>query len=315
MSSSPIGHAARVGYAKKFLSFTVTRHQAPATGEGREKPAGQGRKAGPGHRGMHVKATEREPKDLNGGSDKSALHYKKYTTEEGKERSMGPGEEGWEILQKMSVESTGRRPRWARVRVRFSWGRRGGPQAQKGTAGFRFRKGRFPPGRPSKADNIGNTVLHYLGSAGHDHLIKRFLFKRVNCSITNDAGLTLLILAVQDKHANVVKWLLQAGADVSTLYPNGNTIMLNLKDCLNARIVKLLISAGANISPCDSDGETFFVHAIRARKRAVARVLIEAGADVNFQLREGGVWILAVFQGDERMVQLLVEDGPDTNAR
>ncbi|OJD25735.1 hypothetical protein ACJ73_02892 [Blastomyces percursus] len=61
MSTSPIGHAARVGYAEKFLSFTVTSHQAPTTGEGREKPAGQGRKAGPGHRGMHVEATEREP--------------------------------------------------------------------------------------------------------------------------------------------------------------------------------------------------------------------------------------------------------------
>ncbi|KLJ12512.1 hypothetical protein EMPG_09515 [Blastomyces silverae] len=164
-------------------------------------------------------------------------------------------------------------------------------------------------------DRAGNTILHYLASDGHDNLIKRFLSRRVNCSITNDAGLTPLILAVRGKHANVVKLLLQAGADVFTLYPNGHTIMLNMKECLNARIVKLLISAGADISPCDREGETVMVHAIRARKRAVARVLIEAGADVNLQLRSGSAWILAVFQGDDKMVQLLVEAGADTNAR
>ncbi|PGH07993.1 hypothetical protein GX51_01433 [Blastomyces parvus] len=164
-------------------------------------------------------------------------------------------------------------------------------------------------------DKDGNTVLHHLACDGQDSLIKQFLSRKVNCSITNDAGLTPLILAIRGKHANVVKLLLQAGADVSTVYPNGHTIMLNMKDCLNARIVKLLIRAGADISPCDRNGEPVLVHAIRARKVAVARVLIEAGADVNLQLREGSAWILAVLQGDKKMVQLLINAGADTKAR
>lgn len=164
-------------------------------------------------------------------------------------------------------------------------------------------------------DGDGNTILHYLASDGQDSLIKQFLSRRVNCSIANISGLTPLIMAVHKKHEDVVKLLLQAGADISTLYPNGQTIMLNMKNCLNTRIVKLLINAGANISSCNGQGETVLVHAIRAQKRAVARVLIEAGADVNVQVREGSAWMLAVFHGDDKMVELLVEAGADTNAR
>ncbi len=130
-----------------------------------------------------------------------------------------------------------------------------------------------------------------------------------------------LVEAVLNNDLNSVTALLAQGADANVKSNVGIPALLVAIRRESAPMVKALLKRGANPNVRDSDTDwTALLHAIGQIE--IAKLLLAAGADVNATSRRGDDLLrgmtplmLAVLDGNEELVQLLVDKGADVSAR
>ena len=83
-----------------------------------------------------------------------------------------------------------------------------------------------------------------------------------------------LFYAIDGRHADAVRWLLDVGADVDQMDDSGMTALMHAAAEDHALAVDLLVSAGADVNR-----DAFGTALQRARSRAVVERLLAAGAD------------------------------------
>ena len=149
------------------------------------------------------------------------------------------------------------------------------------------------------------------------------------------AGMSPLILAVNNRSEEMVRLLIEAGADVSYQIPAsirrstvGISPLILAVNNRSVEMARLLIEAGADVNyqvPASIRGSTVgispLILAVNNRSEEIVRLLIEAGADVNYQapasIKGSAVGIspliLAVNNRSEEMVRLMIEAGADVN--
>lgn len=132
-----------------------------------------------------------------------------------------------------------------------------------------------------------------------------------------------LIIAVTEGDVEKVQSLLSMGADVNSMRKDGDSaLMIAALSNESAVIVKTLIKAGANVNFKNkskdkySKNQTALIYAAQRKDLEIFNALIDAGVDLNAQNGHGyTALIMAAAHGNAEMVKLLLSKNADTKLR
>jgi ankyrin repeat protein len=170
--------------------------------------------------------------------------------------------------------------------------------------------------RVNAADDHGVTPLARAAENASEPMVARLLRAKANPNAAQTSGLTPLMIAARTGSVRVVKQLLAGGAD-----PNARTAQMNATALMwavserHAEIVKSLVEAGADVHVSTNKGFTPLLYAARNGDIEMAKVLVAAGVNVNEKGADGThalPYSLVLGHGDFAM--FLLEQGADANA-
>ena len=109
--------------------------------------------------------------------------------------------------------------------------------------------------------------------------IQRLLTSQSNIiNVTNEFGITPLMIASFCGRLEVVKVLIQAGANVNATDKDGTTALMIASFFGHLEVVNTLIGAGANVNATYHNGDTALMAASDNGHLEVVNALIQAGA-------------------------------------
>jgi ankyrin repeat protein len=130
-------------------------------------------------------------------------------------------------------------------------------------------------------------------------------------------GSTALQWAAFAGDVDEARRLIAAGADVHSTNNYGISPMLLAADIASTELIQLLLKNGASATAGNADAETPLHLVSRAGNIEAARLLLKAGAEVDAREQFGDqtplMW--AVVRRHPAMVEFLIEQGADVNAR
>lgn len=104
-------------------------------------------------------------------------------------------------------------------------------------------------------DNEGAGLLHY--AKDDEDLAHQLIEAGCDVNLKSKGQYTPLMLAIESRHQNLVKILLEAGARHDVVYPyGGSTPMTSAGFYGNVDIVRSLIKAGADVNSIDGKKST-----------------------------------------------------------
>ncbi len=160
-------------------------------------------------------------------------------------------------------------------------------------------------------DNDSNTALIKACAQGHKNIVQ-LLLGMVCYDNYTELLLTLLILASQEGHTEVVKLLIDYGADVNGL--NGNTALIAASYNGHKDVVQLLLRYGANVNAVNNHGDTALMFASNKGHKEVVTLLLDMGAHVNVISNSGETALTFASSGGHKdVVQLLLGYGAHVN--
>ena len=134
-------------------------------------------------------------------------------------------------------------------------------------------------------------------------------------------GATVLHLAAENGHADVVKILVDEGADVAAAYRqsggsmSGSTALHWAARLGHEGVVTILLDAGADVDAKKRWGGTALHDAARGGHVGVLRILLDVGADLAAIDFEDTALFMAVNESDPVVVRMLLEAGADVAAK
>jgi ankyrin repeat protein len=164
-------------------------------------------------------------------------------------------------------------------------------------------------------DRRGETPLMYAAAAGSLEAMEFLVEKGADVNVQNAFGSTALIWSATDLAK--IKLLLAHGANPNTATKRGRTALLvaAMSDG-SAGIVRLLIQNGADPKTMDAFRTTALRAAAMGNDTETMRILIKAGVDVNAPDLAGlsPLMMAAGWNGNLQAVQLLLAQGAKVNA-
>ena len=155
--------------------------------------------------------------------------------------------------------------------------------------------------------NAGAAV--YAAGAGHRAILEVLAANGSDLHRRAEDG-TALVLAAQNGHLDVVKFLLSKDVEVNITGKDGSTALILAAGKGHAEIAKLLLSKGAQINTQSKDGTSALMAAAGSGHLKVVNVLLERGATVNMKNeRDLTALILAAKNGHAGVVTSLLEKG------
>ena len=125
---------------------------------------------------------------------------------------------------------------------------------------------------------------------------------------------TALIVASENGHAEIVKFLLDKGASLSVnRIPDGITASMLAAENGHAQVVKILLDRGADVNAKKTEKVTALIMASEKGHTDVVKLLLDKGADVNVKRDIDGAnaLILSSEKGHTNIVKLLLDKGAD----
>ncbi|KAJ9444972.1 hypothetical protein DIPPA_22037 [Diplonema papillatum] len=175
------------------------------------------------------------------------------------------------------------------------------------------------------ACSSGATPLFAASGSGHTAVVRRLLAAgagvegRLPTTDRGNPGLTALLQACRNGHADVASILLRAGADANAV--DGNTADTALLEaCRNTdrpnvgAVIEVLLSGGANTEALDLRDRPALVLAVVVEALSIVWQLLDAGADPNWEGRSGRLLLIACDIGNADVVETLVRGGANVNA-
>ena len=130
-------------------------------------------------------------------------------------------------------------------------------------------------------------------------------------------SLTPLLLAVQWKYPEIVRYLIHIGANIEARDKDGHTPLALAFYQRHYDIASILIDNGALMDSENNDGETILFTAVLRQKGdslSITQTLLENGADIEKGARGVRPLTLAAILGKLSLVRLLLSYGADVNA-
>ncbi|NXJ85387.1 ASB3 protein, partial [Trogon melanurus] len=161
----------------------------------------------------------------------------------------------------------------------------------------------------------GLCALHLSARHGSLEGVRVLLEAGVDPNEITTEGTTPLFLAVENRHADIVKFLLQHGASVegSHSWSGWNSLhQASFQGC--TEIMEVLLEKGASKECQDDFGITPLFVAAQYGKLESLRLLVSHGADINCQAKDRATPLLiAAQEGHTECVELLLSNGADPN--
>ncbi|KAM6407204.1 ankyrin repeat and SOCS box protein 3 isoform 1-T3 [Pluvialis apricaria] len=161
----------------------------------------------------------------------------------------------------------------------------------------------------------GMCVLHLSALHGSLESIRVLLEAGADPNEVTTEATTALFLAVENEHADIVKFLLQHGANVEGphSWSGWNSLhQASFQGC--TEMMKILMDKGASKECKDDFGITPLFVAAQYGKLESLSLLVSHGADVNCQAKDRATPLLiAAQEGHTECVELLLSKGADPN--
>ncbi|KAJ5743751.1 hypothetical protein N7533_008621 [Penicillium manginii] len=166
-----------------------------------------------------------------------------------------------------------------------------------------------------KEDSNGNTVLHIASQHGHVELAALLKQRGSNCLARNKRDETPLVLALQNDHLELARWLIEEMKDLNTA--TEFDLALQEASYKNQRdMIQLLKAAGANISFEGGKYGSALQAAASLGSIEVVRILLNDDAKVNSRGGKFGTALqAAAFMMETDGVKLLLQFGAGVNQR
>jgi ankyrin repeat protein len=135
---------------------------------------------------------------------------------------------------------------------------------------------------PNAAQTNGLTPLMTAARTGNHNVVKALLSRgaHVNAA-TATTHETALMWAVSERHADIVRVLVENGADVHPRPQQAFSPLIAAAAIGDIESAKILIAAGARVNDTGSDGTHPLPYSIVVGQSAFARFLLDQGADPN----------------------------------
>jgi ankyrin repeat protein len=122
---------------------------------------------------------------------------------------------------------------------------------------------------------FGDSAIMVAAIGGRLAIVKKLYARGAEI---NHPGWTPLIYAATGVHADVARYLIDAGANVNAASPNGTTALMMAVRGGHAAVVDLLLERGADLGHRNADGATALAWAKRGGFDAIERGLRRRGA-------------------------------------
>ena len=196
-------------------------------------------------------------------------------------------------------------------------------------------------------DDDGWTPLQDAATFGHKEIVELLITKGADVNAKTEEGETPLHTAVSNDHKEIIELLIKEGADVNAVamddvfsdqtpldaankYNQGAVAVLlrkyGGKTCveLEALIdsakkgdiegIKQHLAAGGDVSFRNKNGDTMLNYAAYLGHKEIVELLVENGAEVNAKgLADWTPLHLAAYNNNEQIVQLLIAKGAEMN--
>ena len=196
-------------------------------------------------------------------------------------------------------------------------------------------------------DEDGWTPLQDAATFGHKEIVELLITKGADVNAKTEEGETPLHTAVSNDHKEIIELLIKEGADVNAVamddvfsdqtpldaankYNQGAVAVLlrkyGGKTCveLEALIdsakkgdiegIKQHLAAGGDVSFRNKNGDTMLNYAAFLGHKEIVELLVENGAEVNAKgLADWTPLHLAAYNNNEQIVQLLIAKGAEMN--
>ena len=126
--------------------------------------------------------------------------------------------------------------------------------------------------------------------------VERLIKGGVDIDVEFALGETPLMIAAQNGHSDVVKFLVNHGANVSARDKRGKPCLLH--SIGHPEILKFLVDKGAEVNARDGNGWTVLMHAV-ANAQTMA-ILLDKGAEVDAKNKGGGTVYWKLVPGEIR---------------
>lgn len=132
------------------------------------------------------------------------------------------------------------------------------------------------------------TLLHYAIELKHTEIAKYLIDRGIDVDTRDiSSGKSPLHFAMHMKNMEVVKYLIEHNADIDIQDSYGLTPLHLAVDIGNKKMIEQLVEKGANINAQDNDGWTPLVHAVRHGKLDTIEYLIKNKANVDVVGKDG----------------------------
>ena len=128
---------------------------------------------------------------------------------------------------------------------------------------------------------------------------------------------TALMVALNSKHTDMAKFLIENGADINATNAKGATMLWMAADVGDLELVKFLIDNGADVNYDEKNIDPILIRTAVSHKPEMAEYLISKGANVNGKNKHGRTPLMAAAAQERNLnlVKLFIQHGADVNAR
>ena len=158
-------------------------------------------------------------------------------------------------------------------------------------------------------DKGGNTLMHLASECGHLNVMEYLMKQGADINRKNHEGNTPLHLAVSNRKRNTVALLLKKGADVNARNNSGESPLHH--SIWSSVMIEKLLDVGADINARDNFGDTPLNHAVESECIKGAEKLIASGADLGAKGFYGQTALHKACNSQE-LITLLLNSGADT---
>jgi ankyrin repeat protein len=163
----------------------------------------------------------------------------------------------------------------------------------------------------------GSTVLMLAVERNHVDIVDLLLQARANVNVRNEYGATALFVASTGGSVGLIRRLLDAKADPNLSLLSGETPLMTAIDNSHLDAAAVLLEHGADVNAKEAKGgQTALMWAAANKSPGLVRLLLDRGADVRAHSNGGFTSLLfAAQQGDVESGRMLLQTGADVDER